>query len=187
MDWISIVKEDVKVFQLVFGQGIGKYFYYPAFRVVLLFRLSQLCYRYILLRPFAYMLTNLNDFFHGIWIGPKVQVGKGFLLSHPRGIIVHPDTVIGDYCSMLHQVTLGGERIVIGDNVEILAGAKIINDKLHGKDLYIGGSSVIAAGAIVLKSCPKQSVLVGMPAKVVKYREDGDTWINYRLREMGKG
>jgi serine O-acetyltransferase len=180
------VKEDLYVFKLVFGKGIGKYFYFPAVRVIIIFRLSQLLYICRITRPFAYILTNLNDLLHGIWIGPKTKIGKGFMVPHPRGIIIHPDSVIGDYCSMLHQVTLGGEAIIIGDYVEILAGAKIINDKLHDKTLTIGNGAVIAAGAIVLKDVPENAVMAGMPAKVVKYRSIQDNWLSYRIMHLSK-
>jgi serine O-acetyltransferase len=108
------------------------------------------------------------------------------MVPHPRGIIIHPDSVIGDYCSMLHQVTLGGEAIIIGDYVEILAGAKIINDKLHDKTLTIGNGAVIAAGAIVLKDVPENAVMAGMPAKVVKYRSIQDNWLSYRIMHLSK-
>ena len=181
--WLVVLKEDIKVFRLVFDSGIGKYFYFPAFRAVLFFRLSQLMYRYKLTRPLAYAFTNLNDFMHGIWIGPAVKTGKGLSIPHPRGIIVNPDTVIGNYCSILHQVTFGGDKIVIGDCVEIMADVKIINDKLKNKFLYIGNEAVLGAGAVVLNDVPDNAVMVGIPAKVVKYRQTGDTWLNYRIQE----
>jgi serine acetyltransferase len=180
-EWIENLKGDFYVYKIVFGKGIGKYFYFPAIRTVVLFRLSQLFYVSRITRPIAYLITNLNDFLHGIWIGPRVKVGKGFLLAHPRGIIINPDTVIGEYCSILHQVTLGGESIVIGDNVEILAGAMIINDKLHEKKLYVNNGAVIAAGAIILQDVPQNAVMAGVPAKIKKYKEDNQTWLNFRL------
>lgn len=179
--WIENVKGDFYVYRVVFGKGIGKYFYFPAIRTVLLFRLSQLLYKTKITRPLAYIITNLNDLLHGIWIGPRVKVGKGFLLAHPRGIIINPDTIIGEYCSMLQQVTLGGEKIIIGNNVEILAGSMVINDKSHDKELYIGDGTVIAAGAIVLNNTPENSVVAGVPATIKKTKSSNDTWLNYRL------
>lgn len=181
-EWKDNVKGDFFVYKLVFGKGIGKYFYFPAIRTVVLFRLSQLLYSSKFTRPLAYIITNINDIFHGIWIGPKVKVGKGLLLAHPRGIIINPDTIIGEYCSILQQVTLGGEGIIIGDNVEILAGAMIINDKLHKKKLLIDNGAVIAAGAIVLGDVPKNSIMAGVPAKIKKFKNEDETWVNYRLK-----
>lgn len=185
--WIILISEDIYVFRLVFGAGIGKYFYFPAFRAILFFRLSQLFYQIKLTRPFAYFFTNLNDLINGIWIGPKVKVGKGFSIPHPRGITINPDTIIGNYCSILQQVTIGGDKIIIGDNVEIMADVKIINDKLKNKPLYVGSEAVLGAGTVVLENIPNNAVVVGIPGTIKKYREPDDTWINYRLRESKYG
>jgi serine O-acetyltransferase len=125
----------------------------------------------------------MNELFHGIWIGPRVKVGGGLLLSHPRGIIFSPDTVIGSHCSILHQVTFGGSSIVVGNNVEILAGVKIINDKLKKQDLFIGDEAVLGAGSVILGNVPECAVVVGIPGKVVKFREKGDNWVNYRKNQ----
>lgn len=181
--WVTLLKEDIRVFRLIFGSGLGKYFYLPAFRAILIFRLSQLFYQHKFTRPLAYLFTNLNDLMHGIWISPRVKAGKGLSIPHPRGVVVNPETVIGDYCSMLHQVTFGGDRIVVGDNVEIMAGVKIINDKLKNRTLHIGNEAVLGAGAIVLSDVPDNAVMVGIPAKVAKYRQQGDTWLNYLMQK----
>ncbi len=176
-EWYSNLKEDIKIYKIVHGKGVGKYFYYPDFRVLVIFRLSQLSYSKIIFRPIAYILTNLNDFFHGVWIGPKVKIGKGINLAHPRGLIINPDTIIGDYCNILQQVTIGGPNIIINDYVEILAGAKIISNVRKGNGLTIGKGAVVAAGAVVVKDIPKYAVVAGVPAKIIGYREPADNWL----------
>jgi len=122
----------------------------------------------------------LNDTIHGVWIGPKVVVGKGFYLGHPRGLIVNPRVKIGQYCSIIQQVTLGGPCTEIGDNVSINAGAKIISDPVKRQIVRINNNCIIAAGAIVLKSMPEGSVVVGIPAVVVKKMTKGDNWMARR-------
>ena len=67
-----------------------------------------------------------------------MKVGKGFYLGHPRGLIVNPNVKIGNYCSFIQQVTLGGPSTVIGNNVSINAGAKIISDPLKDVKVIIG-------------------------------------------------
>lgn len=69
---------------------------------------------------------NLNDFLHGVWIGPRVNAGKGLSLGHPRGIVINPTTTIGNYCTIINQVTLGGPEVTLEDFVEIGAGAKLL-------------------------------------------------------------
>lgn len=52
----------------------------------------------------------------------------------------------------------------IGDNVEIKAGAKVIGD------VYIGDDVIIGANAVVVKDVPAHSIVVGVPARVIKKR-----------------
>lgn len=186
--WRTTLKEDIRVFRLVYPQsGLLKYFYQPGFRALIIFRLSQLCFRRALTRPLAYLLVTLNDVLCGVWIGPKVQAGPGLFLGHPRGLVVNPDTKIGSYCSIIQRVTLGGPKIVIGDYVEINAGAQLIsNDRGRGY-LNIGSHIIIGAGALVLSDVPDCSVVVGVPAKVVKKITPADSWVNYRIRLNEEG
>jgi serine O-acetyltransferase len=175
----GVVREDIRIFNLVKGAGFAKYFYYPEIRMLLLFRLSQACYRYRVFRPFAFLFTNINDFLHGIWIGPRVEAGKGLCFSHSRGLVVHPTTKLGCYCSILQRVTLGGPNITVCDYVEILAGAQIISNK-HGKgSLHVGEGAVIAAGAVVVSDVEPYTVMAGVPARVVGKRRVGEHWVSY--------
>lgn len=187
LSWISTLKEDVRVFRIVFTErGLMKYFYHPGFRALIIFRLSQLCFRNSLSRPIAYFLVVLNDLICGVWIGPKVEVGPGFFLGHPRGLVVNPDTKIGSYCSIIQRVTLGGPKIVIGDHVEICAGAQLISNQRGRGMLNIGSNVIIGAGALVLKDVPDCSVVVGVPAMVVKSITPEDNWLNFKLRFNAK-
>lgn len=181
--WLAAVKEDVHVFRLVYPQpGLLKYFYQPGFRALAIFRVAQLCHRSRFTRPLSYLLVTLNDLICGVWIGPKVQAGPGLFLGHPRGLVVHPDTKIGSYCSIIQRVTLGGPNIVIGDYVEINAGAQLISNDRGRGSLTIGNHVIIGAAALVLNDVPDCSVVVGVPAKVVKKITPNDSWIFYRKK-----
>lgn len=170
----QFLKEDLRIFSEKHpNQGFSKFFYYPEVRVMILFRWTQWCYKHSL-KPVAYILTNLNDFLHGVWIGPRVNAGKGFFLGHPRGVLINPETKIGEYCTIINQVTIGGPAVVIEDFVEIGAGAKVISTEK--RPVVIGAHSIIGAGAVVTRSCPPYSILVGVPAKVIKQKQL-DEWI----------
>jgi serine O-acetyltransferase len=173
---LSYLKEDLRIFSQKHMQNFFKYFYYPDVRVIIIFRLSQWCFQSHL-KPVAYILTNLNDFLHGIWVGPKVQAGKGLFLGHPRGVVMSPDTVIGEYCTIINQVTIGGPSVVIGDFVEIGAGAKIISTPERA--VHIGNHCIVGAGAVVTKSIPPYSVVAGVPARVIK-QKDMAAWLEQR-------
>ena len=55
---------------------------------------------------------------------------------------------------------------IIGDNVFIGAGAKILGD------ITIGDNCVIGANSVVVKSVPSNSIVAGVPAKVLRVREN---------------
>ena len=61
---------------------------------------------------------------------------------------------------------------MIGDKVEIKAGAKVIGGVKIGDDVIIG------ANAVVVKDVPSDSIVVGVPAKVIKARNSiTEKWI----------
>ena len=175
------LKADIEVFRIVRGKGFAKYLYYPDFKILLIFRLSNYLYKFKVLRPIAYLLVNLNDLWHGVWIGPRTTIGKGLSLSHPRGLIINPNTIIGDYCSIIQQVTIGGRNVVIGDYVEILAGAKIISSNESDKKLTVGDGAVIAAGAVVIDNVKNNSIVGGVPAKIIGNRNPNDNWSKKKI------
>lgn len=81
---------------------------------------------------------------------------------HLIGIVIAGDTVIGQNCTIFHQVTIGIDEIkndgapIIGDNVFIGAGAKIIGN------VCIGNDSRIGANAVVTKDVPEKVTVVGV-------------------------
>lgn len=94
--------------------------------------------------------------------------GSGLTIYHSSGIVVNKLSRIGKNC-MLHGDNcigndgFGDECPVIGNNVEIGVGAKIIGN------IEIANNIKIGAGAIVISSFEEEGVTIaGMPAKVVK-------------------
>lgn len=51
---------------------------------------------------------------------------------------------------------------VLGDNVNVGAGANIIGP------VHIGDNAIIGAGAVVVSDIPENAIAVGVPAKVIK-------------------
>ncbi len=92
------------------------------------------------------------------------EIGLGLKYDHPFSTILNAKK-IGNYCRIKNNITIGNKnddetlRPVLGDNVYIGAGAIII-----GK-ITIGEGSIIGAGAVVTKSIPPNSIVVGNPAR----------------------
>lgn len=94
-----------------------------------------------------------------------VDIGFGTRIFHPYNIIVNNKSKIGKNVIMRGNTTIGNngnnniDSPIIGDNVDIGINANIFGPVKIGNDSKIGG------GAVVVKSAPKNSVLVGNPAK----------------------
>lgn len=92
------------------------------------------------------------------------NIGPGLFIQHGFSTILGLESM-GSNCWVNQQVTLGHDgkgKPKIGNNVKILAGAKIIGD------VTVGDNSVIGAGAVVVKDVPPNCVVVGSKAYIVK-------------------
>ena len=102
----------------------------------------------------------------GIDLPCEARVGRRLVIEHFGGIVVSGDTVIGDDVTLRHGVTLGLKRTgvpgapVIGNGVDIGAGAKILGP------VRIGDGAVIGANAVVLCDVPAGALAVGIPARI---------------------
>jgi serine O-acetyltransferase len=111
----------------------------------------------------------------GIELPKRANLGVGLYIVHSGCIVLHPDVVMGEYCTLSHGVTIGlggrGEKLgcpKIGDRVYIAPGAKIFGSITIGNDVAIG------ANAVVTKDLPDNAVAVGIPAKIISYKGSQD-------------
>ena len=105
----------------------------------------------------------------GIEIHPGAKIGKRFFIDHGMGVVIGETAEIGADVTLYHGVTLGGTSLAKGkrhptleDRVVVGAGAKILGAITVEKDSRIG------ANAVVVKSVPANSVVVGVPGQIVK-------------------
>lgn len=93
------------------------------------------------------------------------DIGGGLLIQHGIATIISAEK-IGENCKIYQQVTIGFthdmKAPVIGNNVEICCGAKVLGG------ITIGDNVLIGANAVVIKDVPSNSVVAGVPAKVIK-------------------
>jgi serine O-acetyltransferase len=117
---------------------------------------------------FVYRILKLwSQILTGIDLPCEAMVGRRFKIEHFGGIIVSGDAVFGDDVVIRNGVTVGlrhtGTRgsPVIGNRVDIGAGAKVLGSIRIGDDVAIG------ANAVVLQDVPPKSIAVGVPARVI--------------------
>jgi serine O-acetyltransferase len=115
---------------------------------------------YKLMKVWAEILT-------GIELPCETTLGRRFIIEHFGGIVISGDAVFGDDCIVRNGVTVGLRHTgyrgspVIGDRVDIGAGAKLLGP------IHIGDDVAIGANAVVITDVPSNSIAVGVPARIL--------------------
>ena len=143
---------------------------YPGIHALWFYRLAHRCWRagFLLLARF---ISHLGRFFTGIEIHPAATIGPGVFIDHGMGVVIGETAEVGENVTIYQGVTLGGtslERVkrhpTIHRNVVIGSGAKILGP------FTVGENSRIGSGSVVVKEVPPNSVVVGVPGRVI-YRD----------------
>lgn len=140
---------------------------HPALRAIGLFRLSTLCARHRFpLLPGFFRRLNLTLF--GLDMPAGLPIGGGLYIPHPVGTVVMAQC-IGRNVTLVSNVTIGMRGNagfpIIGDNVYIGAGARILGG------VTIGSGASIGANAVVLTDVPAGATAVGVPARIIRRDE----------------
>lgn len=113
-------------------------------------------------------LSQLARFFTGVEIHPGAVIGEKLFIDHGMGVVIGETAEIGNSVTLYHGVTLGGTSLkkvkrhpTLEDHVVVGAGAKVLGA------ITIGANSRIGANAVVIKSTPPDSVVVGVPGQIV--------------------
>lgn len=89
----------------------------------------------------------------------------GLIIQHGFATIISAKS-IGCNCKIYQQVTIGYnhqlEAPIIGNNVEVCCGAKIIGG------VHIGDNVIVGANSVVVHDIPSNSIVAGIPAKVIR-------------------
>lgn len=145
------------------------------FWVMIVYRFGRWRYqvRPLILRKFFSIIYKILFKFiqiiTGIELPCEVNLGRNFVIDHFGGIVVSGYASLGDNCRIRNGVVIGLKNIeniaapIIGNNVDIGAGAKVLGD------IKIGNNVIIGANAVVICDVPDNSIAVGVPA-IIKRR-----------------
>ena len=144
------------------------FFTYSGFHALLAYRVAH----WLLSRKipfFPRFISQTARWLTGVEIHPGANIGTGFFIDHGMGVVIGETTEIGDFVTLFQGVTLGGtgkergkRHPTLGNHVVVGAGAKVLGG------IRIGDNVKIGANAVVLRSVPPNSTVVGNPGRIVK-------------------
>ncbi len=145
---------------------------YSGFHALLAYRISHWMWNRKI--PFfPRLLSQFARWITGVEIHPAAIIGTHFFIDHGMGVVIGETTEIGDSVTLFQGVTLGGtgkergkRHPTLGSHVVVGAGAKVLGG------IRIGDNVKIGANAVVLRSVPPNSTVVGNPGRIVK--SDGE-------------
>lgn len=104
-----------------------------------------------------------NTKLHGaVTIGNDVMMGENVFMITTNHKYKHTDIPMCEQGFTEDQPIIIGDDVWIGSHVIILPGVKI------------GSGAIIGAGAVVAKDIPDWAIVVGNPAKIIKFRKETD-------------
>lgn len=156
------------IFYIFFEQGIWVTVIYRIGRLLFLINVPVLR---IVLRFIGFVMSKFSEIFLGASIRPSTDIGQGLHIGHTGTLIIHPQAKIGKNFEVGTGVIIGERGVgrggvpVIGDDVFVGLGAKILGN------IKVGNKVKIGANAVVLKDIPNGSTAVGVPARIIKTGE----------------
>lgn len=150
---------------------------YPGLHAVLIHRAARKLYDAEFFTA-ARFLSQVGRWLTGIEIHPGATIGQRVLIDHGMGVVIGETAEVGDDCVLYQGVTLGAgsdarggattrgkkRHPTLGKGVVVGSGAEIQGP------VSVGDNVRVASGSIVLRDVPNDSVVVGVPGRVI-YRD----------------
>lgn len=143
----------------------------PSFQITFWFRIGTWLQSkgggWKILYYIVFFIHRHNQYKTGIQLPFGTTIGPGLCFSHFSCTVINVGAVIGNNFTMFQGCTVGSSRgigiPVIGDNVVMSAGSKVIGN------VKVGDNVMIGAGAVVVNDVPDNAVVVGVPAKIINF------------------
>ena len=176
---LSDIRSDIIRTSQLLGIPLGLFgsvfiFFMPSIMALMLYRWSHwlYCKR---LRFLAWPIWIFSCYLTGADIQPSTVIGRACYIGHPVGCALGGQ--IGDNAILFGAAVTGGGRghgdvgagdgmPLIGNNVVMGHGAKVLGPIVVGDNVSIGAMS------LVLKSVPAGRVVAGIPARIIKMRAE---------------
>ena len=143
-------------------------FLYPSIQAIASHRVAHFFHQHGG-RLLARGISQVSRILTGIEIHPGARIGRGLFIDHGMGVVIGETAQIGNNVTIFQGVTLGGtgkekgkRHPTLGDNVVIGAGAKVLGSFTLGDNVQVG------ANAVVIREVPANSVVVGVPGRIVR-------------------
>lgn len=144
---------------------------YQGLHAVLFHRVAHWFYRRRLF-VIARLISTVARILTAIEIHPGARIGQRLFIDHGLGVVIGETAEVGDDVLLYQGVTLGGtgkergkRHPTVGNSVVVGTGASILGNIRLGDDVRVG------AGSVVVHSVPDGATVVGIPARVVKTRD----------------
>jgi len=140
---------------------------YPGIKAILIHRIAHFFWK--LEMPFIpRYLSDISRELTNIEIHPGAEIGSDFFIDHGTGVVIGETAKIGNNVTLYSGVVLGGTTLkrekrhpTLGNDIVVGTGAKILGPITIGNNVKIGANSV------VVTDVPPNSVVVGVPGKIV--------------------
>lgn len=116
----------------------------------------------------ARFVSHVSRFLTGVEIHPAARIGPGVFIDHGMGVVIGETAEVAENVTLYQGVTLGGTSLrrekrhpTLEPNVVVGTGAAVMGA------ITVGEGTRIGAGSVVVRDVPPNSVVVGVPGKVI--------------------
>lgn len=145
----TVVTDDMQEINAIFSELIGK----------------KVDDTFFVIPPFY------SDFGENITIGKNVFVNHACTFMDRGGITIEDNVLIGPKVNLIttnHPINPSERRATISQPITIKKGAWVGVGVTILPGVTIGVNSIVAAGAVVSKDVPDNTIVGGIPAKIIK-------------------